>query len=121
MAAKGQAGSKSSRGLHRPTVGLVALLLLGTAGTLLLLRPEEQMWIGACLRVGTVMAALWLALPTLERFPWYFVLGAALVVGLLVSLTRPRALAVLAAALFLAGWLRRMPSWWKDADSPRGS
>ncbi len=115
MAAPGQAGPGPQRGLHRPTVGLVALLLLGTAGTLFLLRPEQQMWIGACLRIGLVMAALWLALPTLQRFPWYFVLGAVLVVGLLVSLTRPRALAVLAAALVVAGWLRRMPRWWDDS------
>ncbi len=119
MAAKAQPGSGSHRGLHRPTVGLVALLLLGTAGALLLLRPQEQMWIGACLRVGLVMAGLWLALPTLQRFPWYFVLGAALVVGLLVSLTRPRALAVLVVALVVAGWLRRMPQRWNG--SPGGS
>ncbi len=118
MPSPGSSSAGSQRGLHRPTVGLVALLLLGCAAVLLVLRPEEKMWIGACLRVGAVMAALWLALPKLQRFPWYFVLGAALVVGLLISLTRPRALAVLVAALFAAGSLRRLPGW-LDQHAPR--
>lgn len=68
----------------RAKIGLIAVVLLaialwmtfrsGTAGT--------ETWAGAFVRVGLVMAAIWLALPQLRHAPpWLLlVIGAVLVV-----------------------------------------
>ena len=41
--------------------------MLGGAGILWYLVGSQNMWTGACLKVGLVMAALWLALPSISR------------------------------------------------------
>jgi peptidoglycan/LPS O-acetylase OafA/YrhL len=52
--------------LHRPTLGILALLLLSAAAALTLFGPRDaqyEPYTSACLRVGVVLAVLWLALP----------------------------------------------------------
>jgi hypothetical protein len=93
--------------MHRPTIGILALVLL-TAGFLLWVLAEESediyLWIGACLRVGAVMATLWFALPQLQRMPP--VLVTMVVVFCLIVAIRPR-LFLLAFLIALAyGFLR---------------
>lgn len=53
--------------VNRSLVGAIAIVLLAMAGVLLGLGVDgtQGMWAGACLKVGLVVAALWLALPTL--------------------------------------------------------
>lgn len=55
--------------VNRPLVGAIAAMLLAAAGGLSLFGTDGtlSMWSGACLKVGMVMAALWLALPSLTR------------------------------------------------------
>lgn len=97
--------------MHRPTVGLIALGLLLAAAALwvwpvggggdLGLRP-------ACLRIGLVMGALWLALPQLQGLPGWLLRATA--VAAIVIAWRPK-LALVLVPLALA-WLalrRRAP------------
>lgn len=56
--------------LNRPFVGFLALALLGTAAVLWIVQLSStsdgaglRMWTAACVRVGMLMTALWLALP----------------------------------------------------------
>ncbi len=57
--------------VNRSLVGAIGLGLLAVAGLIWALGLEESngMWCGACLKVGIVMAALWLALPSITRNP----------------------------------------------------
>jgi len=90
-------------------IGTIAIALLATALALSLGIGGEQAaetWTGAFLRVGLVLAGVWLALPQLRSLPpWATILGmglllvlarwpryfiVALVVAALVALIRPR-------------------------------
>lgn len=81
--------------MHRPTVAVVAVVLL-LGGVVLAWFPaaEGDPFLGsaqgACVRLGIVMGALWLALPQLERFPTWlsYVALAIVVVGVFAS--KPR-------------------------------
>ena len=55
--------------VNRTLVGVIGLGLLAIAGLLwaLGLEGSQDMWRGACLKVGLVMGALWLALPSITR------------------------------------------------------
>ncbi|HEY4310455.1 MAG TPA: hypothetical protein VGN12_13465 [Pirellulales bacterium] len=56
--------------MHRPTVGILALLLLIVGGIALLVPGDEgthQNVAASCLRIGMILAVLWLALPELAR------------------------------------------------------
>ncbi len=95
--------------MHRPTVGVLAIALLAAGGTMYLGSYEEGnagLLQAAFLRVGAMLAMLWLALPELRRMrPWMaIVLVSALVgivfvrrlilplllLGVLVAILRPR-------------------------------
>jgi hypothetical protein len=95
--------------MHRPTIGAIAVVLLGAAAVLNFL-PES--WgsfpglLAACLRVGILMAALWLAHPQLHRLP-VWLLGSIVVSAMAVAL-RPR-LALVAVPLVVALWA--LASW----------
>ena len=54
--------------INRSLVGAISLVLLAAALVLSLMGTQE-MWAGACLKVGLVMGAFWLALPSLTRNP----------------------------------------------------
>ena len=61
--------------MRRHLIGIIALLLLAAAVTLWIWRPQgagEFFTLGAFVRVGTVMAALWLAYPQVHRMPAWF-------------------------------------------------
>ena len=65
---------------------------------------EHQVWIAACTRVGLMMAALWLAIPDMERLsPWIFGVALALVV---VVAVRPRLLPFAIVAVVVLAFLR---------------
>ncbi len=81
--------------VNRSLVGAIALGLLAIAGLMWLLGLEgsQDIWRGACMKVGLVMGALWLALPSitrngeLGRASWTAVLGA-IVVALIIAKTK---------------------------------
>ena len=62
--------------INRTLVGSIALVLLIAAGILMIAGADgsQGMWAGACLKVGLVMGAFWLALPSITR---HEVLGRA--------------------------------------------
>ncbi|MDB5343123.1 MAG: hypothetical protein JWP89_1500 [Schlesneria sp.] len=55
--------------INRTLVGSLALVLLIAAAVLVLTGADgsQGMWAGACLKVGLVMGAFWLALPSITR------------------------------------------------------
>ncbi len=72
--------------MHRPTVGIIALVLLLSGATLLVWQPENatyQVWLSACLRVGAVMALVWLAHPQLVRMPAWLLFAVFLLLPIL--------------------------------------
>ena len=74
--------------MHRPTVGILALILLIAAAVLYLwpqLGDSNQQLLSACLRVGAVLAALWLALPQVTRPRSWWILGATFLTVLIVA------------------------------------
>src|ERR1700741_312265 len=95
--------------MHRPTVGILAILLL-LAGAVMYFGGYEDdtpgLFQAAFLRVGAMLATLWLAQPELSHMrPWMVIVFIAalvgivfvrkllvplLIVGLLVAILRPR-------------------------------
>jgi hypothetical protein len=113
--------------MHRPTVGILALVLL-TAGA------ASHYWgfggealAGACLRVGLVLAMLWLALPQARQVKSKLALGLIIAV-LLMATFRARLLPALfklapifVAAFMLLSLLRpRTPASQTRRERPRG-
>jgi len=88
--------------VNRPLTGLFALLLLAAWLSLFVWHlgwEGEEALQGACLRVGIVLGAIWLAQPQLERIPgWLF---QSIGITALVIAARPR-LALLALPVLLA-------------------
>ena len=92
--------------MHRPTVGLIAFACLATT---VWLRFFPLQWegndglLGATMRIGLVMAALWLALPQLQRWPGWLI--QVIGVSAVIIAIRPKvalvAIPVLLAYLFL--------------------
>ena len=86
--------------IHRPTVGVIALVLIvGAVVRVAVLWPwdppsklSSDIWLSACVRVGLVMSAMWLALPQLERIPNWLMKAGLLVALLLISFKQPRIL-----------------------------
>ncbi len=78
--------------MRRPALGTLALTLLAGAVYFSLWPPESRNWqawvLPACVRMGAVTAALWIAWEDLQRLPRWL-LGATLVSLILVAL-RPR-------------------------------
>ena len=76
-------------------VGAIGLVLLGAAAVLTLMGSEgiQDLWAGACLKVGLVMVAFWLALPSITSNPnlgtasWATLL-VAIVAALVVARTK---------------------------------
>jgi hypothetical protein len=89
--------------MHRPTVGILALVLLISGGVFLSKSANDSSWQNAaagCLRVGAILAVLWLALPEVSRplSRWILV---AVVVGIFLVARRPQLIVL--ALVFLAG------------------
>ena len=69
--------------MHRPTVGILAIVLLslGAILSLAVSGDDAQAWAAGLIRVGIALGALWLALPELKRLPqWALILAAVLLV-----------------------------------------
>jgi len=95
--------------MHRPTVGILALILLAAGGLALVFPDDEgtrQNLAAACLRVGLILGVLWLALPEMARpaSRWVFF---SLLITIIVVASRPK-LAIV-AVVFLAGVLLLRP------------
>lgn len=78
--------------INRTLVGVISLVLLATAAIFSWMGTQE-LWAGACLKVGLVMGAFWLALPSLTRHPdlgriSLATLLGALAVALIIGRTR---------------------------------
>lgn len=108
----------SDAGLRRLFVGVVAVMLL-TAALVLWILPgaassqSTVMWRGACGRIGAVMVALWMALPTRTRpAAWANLnprsVGAVLIVALAIRFPL-RLLLPIALVLVITGLLLRPP------------
>lgn len=68
--------------INRALVGAISLVLLAAAAILSLMDTQE-MWAGACLKVGLVMGAFWLALPSFTRNPELGRVSLATLIGAL--------------------------------------
>ena len=103
--------------MHRPTVGIISLVLL-TSGVAIWLRPLDwegnDALRGALMRLGIVMAAMWLALPQLHRLPGWII--SAVGVAAIVIAVRPRT-AIFLLPLLLA-YLALRPRRAKTPRSP---
>ncbi|MEX0937292.1 MAG: hypothetical protein WDZ59_05475 [Pirellulales bacterium] len=107
--------------MHRTTVGITAAVLLSTAAVLAVWQPTgwdgHQPMLAACLRVGLVLGALWLAHPQLSRMPsWLF--GVAVALAVVVAL-RPK-LIVLVVPLAIILWLVK-PRASRRGNAPRSA
>jgi hypothetical protein len=75
--------------MHRPTLGVISLVLI-IGGAILMLRPiDGDSYLGAiAVRSGLVLGAIWVALPNIRHAPgWLFYAVAVLAAVLIV---RPR-------------------------------
>jgi hypothetical protein len=74
--------------MHRPTVGILAIVLLIAAGFLYLwpdTGTNQQQLLSACLRIGAMLGALWLALPQVNKPRSWWILGATFLTVLIVA------------------------------------
>jgi hypothetical protein len=97
--------------MHRPTVGIIALVLLAGAAYFKVFPPppDDSVQVGlegACVRLGIVMGALWLALPQLAKFPWWIGVAVLLAVMIAVLASKPK-LFIYALPILIALWLTR--------------
>jgi hypothetical protein len=88
--------------MQRHLLGILAVVGL-VAGVVMQLRGEEAV-AGTCLRIGAVLALLWLAMPQLREVPAWMLGAAGL--ALLVVLRWPKALWALLPLAFVL-WLLR--------------
>jgi len=108
--------------MRRHAVGIVALLLLATGVTGLIVYgvgdDKTSMLLSVCLRIGMVLGAIWLAFPQLLQLagkssPW--MLGLLSICGIVIIL-RPRLIVVIGPLLFVlgilyfVGWMMKPPS-----------
>jgi hypothetical protein len=106
--------------MHRPTIGLLAIVLLGTALTLAIVPSHvsaHQALLGACVKVGAVLGALWLAHPQLMRLPRWMATAAGITA--VVAAVKPRILFV-AVPLLLAVWSLMPGAAKRNGASRRG-
>jgi hypothetical protein len=90
--------------MHRPTIGIIAIVLLTAAAILAIVQPENEALAPGCLRIGLVMGALWLAQPQLARLPGWLMAGAVIVI--LVTALRPKLFLVAIVVLVAVAILR---------------
>ncbi len=103
--------------VNRAMVGVLALVCVGLGAILWLLTGDDtaNMWPGAFIRVGAVMGALWLALPTRDReAAWarvsiWNVLGTLLALIVIVRARLPFKLLIPAAVVFAVAILVLRP------------
>ena len=79
-------------GVSRPLVGVIALVCLLAAAALWTMQARQtqdgaglQMWIAAFVRVGMLMSAFWLALPSLQGARFRPRISTEMVIGFVVA------------------------------------
>ena len=72
--------------VNRSLVGFLGLTCLVAAGVIRLVSPDDQLWIGGCIRVGLVVCAFWLALPSRHRDAAWANVSLPTVFGIVVGL-----------------------------------
>ena len=105
--------------IQRTVVAAISLLCLVAAAFLLVYDPDWQknVMMAVCLRVGTLLGVIWLAMPQLrtvsDRVPALLMGGGLLLMVLLA--TRPKVFTVLGSVVVvitalaaISGWLRRL-------------
>jgi EamA domain-containing membrane protein RarD len=98
--------------MHRPTVAFLTVLMIVGAVVLWIWPPNPDdvtlsSLQGALVKVSILMAALWLAEPTLRRFPpWMVLVGLVGIVLFLAALRSPAVLRV-AIPVVVILWLTR--------------
>jgi hypothetical protein len=103
--------------MHRPTVGVLALVLLALGVALQFGAPEQwnaMAWAGAFIRVGSILGIIWFALPELGtgKSRWLVV---AIVAGVLILALRPRYFVLALAIMIALAILRpRLKTGWPD-------
>ncbi|MBM3998868.1 MAG: hypothetical protein FJ297_04875 [Planctomycetes bacterium] len=123
-------GVRRSGDWRRNTIGLLAVGLL-IAGVLFWVQFERGASVDAarafCIRVGTLFAVLWLALPQLADLmrkypPWLLATGVALI-GLVIIQPKALTYAIPAAGVLIAlhflGWFTRKPRRDEDSNAAR--
>jgi hypothetical protein len=93
---------------RRNLLGVIALVALLAGAVLYFVDGAHSRyleWTSACLRVGAVLGAVWLAMPEFRR-PGNRWLVAAILAGFVVLAWRPR-LFLVAAVLFVVAWFLR--------------
>jgi len=112
--------------MHRPTVGLIALALLAAATASHFWGFGGEALEGVCLRIGLVMAMLWLALPQTRQLKSKLVIGGLIAVFGIVAF-RPKFLPVLLkvapvflGALFVLSLFRRKKAEGQAGGDRRG-
>ena len=101
--------------MQRQAIGVIALVLLLAAGVLWFwpLATGHEAVLGGLVRVGAVMAALWLAYPDVKRLPAW---GLAVIPVLLVLVAvKPRWFLILAPLVIMLAVLGR---WGKEIAVP---
>ncbi|MBX3412080.1 MAG: hypothetical protein KF708_05125 [Pirellulales bacterium] len=89
--------------MHRPSVGILALVLLATGTSLWAFGENTDTtaaWVAACWRIGLALAALWLALPDMRRVPVWLLAGLLFVALVVARNPRIMLIAVGAALAF---------------------
>lgn len=97
--------------MNRTAVGLISLILLLTGLLLFIFKPGDQsdMWMSACVRVGFMLAVVWLAHPQLSYAPRWFLFIAVAGVAVLLVIKQPRTLIMLAVIFTILARLRPTP------------
>lgn len=101
--------------VNRPLVGVIALSCLVAAISIGVVDTWENMWCAAFVRVGLLMSAFWLALPSRHREAAWANISPYTFVGVLVAIfvvarwksALPIVIAVLAISLMLRPRRRR--------------
>ncbi len=116
--------SKEKIPVNRKLVGILALVCLGSAAILFLgFRDEEswQLWQAAFTRVGIVMSAFWLALPSKHREAAWTNLSPTTLIGLFATIVAagrfPKVVIPIAIVVAIIGLLLRPRS--KDRPGSR--
>jgi hypothetical protein len=100
--------------MHRPTVAVLAALLALGAVCMWIWPPDEQGGLlaglhGAFVRMSILLSALWLAEPSLRRFPpWMILVGLTCGILLLTALRSPGLYRIAIPVLIILWLTRRM-------------
>jgi len=92
--------------MNRPLVGILAIVLLAIGGVLLVWRPiESEAFTSAFVRIGLVLAALWLALPDTRRPASRWLMIGVLLLAVLLAI-RPKLIPLAVVILIAMAILR---------------